>query len=268
MLSTELEIKIKESQKEGKMPFLIIATAGTTVRGSFDPILEISAIAKKNNIWLHVDGAWGGAIKYSKSHRHLIDGLSKVNSFSIDFHKMLGLPLMCSLFMSRPRGLFQRNFSSGDPSYIFHEHDEEEQLNLSAHSLQCGRRNDVTKLWLEWLLHGPSTWERNIHTYLKLAKKAEEIIQNSPYLELQSERIINNICFRFVHPKIKNLNEFNLILRNKLYHENIALVNYAFLNTTKDLTIRLVLTSIHQTEESVASFFQVLIQKALEILEQ
>ena len=266
----DLEDKIiKTYELNKKTPFMIIATAGTTVKGAFDNILEISKIAKKYNLWLHVDGAWGGSLMFSKKNKFLLNGLEFVNSFFIDFHKMLGLPLMCSLFMSRPRGLYEKSFSSGDHSYIFHEHNEEEELNLSSHSLLCGRRNDISKLWFEYLANGPKVWEKNIDKYLELSKLAETIISQNQNLELQSPRIINNICFRFTHPKVKDLNTFNLKIREKLYHENLALVNYAWLNrpdNKKDITIRLIITNVKQNELSIKMFFENFLSKAFEIL--
>lgn len=71
----DLELKINQSLDDGATPFLVTATAGTTVYGAFDPIVEISTLCKRYNLWLHVDAAWGGGALMSKKHRHLLSGI-------------------------------------------------------------------------------------------------------------------------------------------------------------------------------------------------
>lgn len=71
----DLEVKINEALDDGATPFLVTATAGTTVYGAFDPLTQISSLCKKYNLWLHVDAAWGGGALMSKKHRHLLSGI-------------------------------------------------------------------------------------------------------------------------------------------------------------------------------------------------
>lgn len=71
----DLEAKIEHSIFEGATPFLVTATAGTTVYGAFDPLVPISNLCKKYNLWLHVDAAWGGGALMSRKHRHLLNGI-------------------------------------------------------------------------------------------------------------------------------------------------------------------------------------------------
>lgn len=71
----DLEEKIIEAIEGGATPFLVTATAGTTVYGAFDPIKSISSLCKKYNLWLHVDAAWGGGALMSRKHRTLLEGI-------------------------------------------------------------------------------------------------------------------------------------------------------------------------------------------------
>lgn len=71
----DLESKINETIENGATPFLVTATSGTTVYGAFDPLIPISALCKKYNLWLHVDAAWGGGALMSRKHRHLLAGI-------------------------------------------------------------------------------------------------------------------------------------------------------------------------------------------------
>ena len=85
----DLDKKIRNSIDQSKNPLCVVATGGTTVRGNFDPINEISEICKKYDIWLHLDAAWGGAALLSERHKHLLAGIDKTNS-------NLGLGTFCS----------------------------------------------------------------------------------------------------------------------------------------------------------------------------
>ncbi|XP_035765855.1 acidic amino acid decarboxylase GADL1-like [Neolamprologus brichardi] len=103
MIPSALEEKIKLAKSEGAVPFMVNATAGTTVLGAFDPIDEIADICEKHNLWLHVDACWGGAAIMSKKHKHLLRGIHRVDSVAWNPHKMLMASLQCSAFLVRDK---------------------------------------------------------------------------------------------------------------------------------------------------------------------
>lgn len=72
-----LESEVLRAKSEGAVPFLVVATAGTTVLGAFDPIDKIADLCKKHNMWLHVDAAWGGGALMSSKYRHLLNGIER-----------------------------------------------------------------------------------------------------------------------------------------------------------------------------------------------
>lgn len=75
--------EIQSTRAEGKTPFCIITTAGTTVRGAFDPFDAVSDVAEQENVWHHVDGAWGGPALFSFKHKGLLKGIERADSTSI-----------------------------------------------------------------------------------------------------------------------------------------------------------------------------------------
>jgi len=99
MCMIALDEEIAKTKAAGKTPFIVIATCGTTVRGQYDPIRAISAICKKDNIWMHCDGAWGGSILLSRKHRVQMDGCELADSICWDAHKLMGVPLICASFL-------------------------------------------------------------------------------------------------------------------------------------------------------------------------
>jgi selenocysteine lyase/cysteine desulfurase len=101
MIPEDLEKKILEAKEQGKTPYFVNATAGTTVLGAFDPIDEIADICKKHGLWMHVDGAWGGGALLSKTYRSLLKGVEKADSMTWNPHKLMGVPQQCSLIFTR-----------------------------------------------------------------------------------------------------------------------------------------------------------------------
>ena len=245
---------IEADLREGFVPCLIAGTAGTTVRGAFDPFNDLATVAIANNCWFHIDGAWGGAIHYASDSKRLLGGTTLADSFSWDAHKMLGVPLMCSLIFVKQRGLMSRAFQLGDTSYIYH--DSADSHDLGPASLQCGRRVDMLKMWFEYLFYGEQGFRERIYGFLDLAAYAERRVEQDPSLELQATRWINNICFRSHPPgmdKTIDLNAFNAAVRQRLKDTGRALVNQAYIDD--ELTIRLVIANKEATTADISRFF-------------
>ncbi|PKU40640.1 hypothetical protein llap_9061 [Limosa lapponica baueri] len=104
MIPSDLERRILEAKQKGFVPFLVSATAGTTVYGAFDPLIAIADICKKYKIWMHVDGAWGGGLLMSRKHKWKLNGVERANSVTWNPHKMMGVPLQCSALLVREEG--------------------------------------------------------------------------------------------------------------------------------------------------------------------
>ena len=80
---------ILADRKNGRLPFLVIASCGSTNTGSIDPLHRLADIAKEHGLWLHVDGAYGASIALSSRYQHLVDGAGRADSISWDAHKWL-----------------------------------------------------------------------------------------------------------------------------------------------------------------------------------
>ena len=228
----DLDKKIRNSIDQSKNPLCVVATGGTTVRGNFDPINEISEICKKYDIWLHLDAAWGGAALLSEKHKHLLAGIDKTNSICWDPHKLMGVPLICSAFLvENPEHIRTISSCVKTPEYLFHG--KESNLDLGKLSIACGRRVDVIKLWLTWVSIGSEGWAKRIDYCMELAKYLEEKVLEHPNLELMSIREFTNVCFRWKPEKekdIKNINLFNINLRHKLVSNGNYMVSLSNLN--------------------------------------
>jgi aromatic-L-amino-acid decarboxylase len=97
----DLARQVAEDRSNGFAPFMVVATAGTTATGVIDPLTEISRLCKEENLWLHVDAAWGGSAIISPRLRHLLTGIEAADSITCDAHKWLSVPMGAGMFFCR-----------------------------------------------------------------------------------------------------------------------------------------------------------------------
>jgi len=242
----ELEAAIKEDFKNGFTPTMVNATAGTTVLGAFDDISAISEVCRRHDIWFHVDGAYCGSVLFSKKHKHLIEGIEKVDSFSFNAHKMIGTPLTCSIIVVRDKKHLHDSFSN-DASYLYQtDHDE---FNLGKTSLQCGRRNDALKFWTLWKSVGSKGLEDIVDKQFELADIARNYVSDHLDYTLYSYEDSISICFNY-----KNIPARDIC--TLLYENSELLVGYGSFGT--DEFIRLITINVQNDPKDILSFFKVL----------
>jgi len=251
--------KLEETVAGGGKPFFVSGTAGTTVRGAYDSIAELVELRRKYRFWLHIDGAWGGAVIVSKTLKtKFLTGIEEVDSFTWDFHKMLGTALMCNVFLINNRAhTLGKVCSGGEGGYIFHSDNNNEVLDLGAISLQCGRRVDSLKWFLDWKYFGRKGFADHVERCLALSEYAEKVVRESIELELVLPRTSFNICFRYKALE-EDANALNLTIRTKLHHDGISMVGYAYHGN--QLFLRLLLAGHGLSRNDVDRYFSQLIQ--------
>ena len=185
---------IAEDRAAGAVPVAIVATAGTTVLGAFDPLPAIADLAARENVWLHVDAAYGGSALLSPRHRALLDGCERADSLTWDAHKLLTVPLTCSALLTRRPGLCAQAFDEPAP-YLFQD---DALLDPGRGSLQCGRKNDALKLWLMWKHHGDEGLARRVDRLFELAAHLAARVAEHPRLRLVRTPASFNVCFEVV----------------------------------------------------------------------
>ncbi|KAF9242967.1 hypothetical protein DTO013E5_2500 [Penicillium roqueforti] len=226
MIPAELEKLVQKAQSEGRTPFYVNATAGTTVLGSFDPFNEIAAICEKYNLWFHIDGSWGGSFVFSQRQKHKLAGAEKANSIGINPHKMLGVPVTCSYLLASDIRQFHKA-NTLPAGYLFHSEEDEPATNGDANkeselevdspevwdladlTLQCGRRADSLKLFLGWTYYGNEGYRQQIDSACDIAAHLANTIAQHPDFVLISENPppCLQVCFyyapgkKFVYPR-------------------------------------------------------------------
>ncbi|CAI8279805.1 MAG: L-2,4-diaminobutyrate decarboxylase [Euryarchaeota archaeon UBA443] len=263
MRPESLEEEIDRALREGQIPFAVLATSGTTVRGSFDPLREIAAIAHKYELWMHVDAAWGGSCLFSSRYRSLMDGIELADSFCWDAHKMMGVPLICSAFIVKDAEMLRTVCSNGNTAhYLYLETGE--NVDLGQYSLQCGRRNDALKLWLAWREIGDAGWASMVERFMELADYLEERVKENEYLQMVSKRMWTNVCFRYVgNSPDGDINRINAELRQRIIQDGRFMVSRSTIDD--QIILRSVIANRNVTEESLDSFLDCVISLGKDI---
>lgn len=239
---------IGEDLANGLTPAMINLTAGTTVLGAFDPIEPVIALARKHNIWVHVDGAYCGSVLFSARYRHLIKGIEQVDSFSFNAHKMLGTPLSCSIIVTKDKRHLHESFSN-NASYLYQtDHDE---FNLGKMSLQCGRRNDALKFWTLWKSVGTRGLEKIVDHQFDLAEVARDHIRSNKDYTLYSYEDSISVCFNYKDIPAR-------VLCTELYEAQELLVGYGSFGS--DEFVRLVTINAQNSAQVIKDFFKTLEQ--------
>ena len=178
----------------GFRPFILIATAGTTNSGAVDDIIELSEIAKKYNLWLHVDGAYGAAAIFSDKHRDLVRGIDLADSITIDPHKWLAMPFAAGVILTSRPEMLEKTFAIVTP-YMPKIANAPLIDNFKV-SAQWSRRMNSLKLWLTLRVHGRQAYEELIDRQLELAKKMAAWIEKSDVFELAAPQFLPILNFR------------------------------------------------------------------------
>ena len=223
-----LRNEIANARSSGRTPICVVATTGTTVRGAFDSIDELADVCRDEDLWLHVDAALGAPCLFSPKYKHLMSGIERADSLTWDPHKLMGVPLTCSVLLTPHLGALGESCSYiKSAHYLFHEPGEE--YDLGRKSLQCGRRVDALKLWIEWKSCGTSGWRARVEHYAELATELEKLINKHPDLELVCERAFTNVCLRY-RGTMSDENEINLFnekLRQQMVRKGDFMVSLA-----------------------------------------
>ena len=208
MLPDALLKAIDDAKAAGKKPFYVGATAGSTVLGAYDPFDALADICAEHKVWLHVDGAWGGAALVSRAHKHLMKGAERADSFCWNPHKMLGIPLQCSIVLSREPGQFMAA-NSYKADYLFQPDKNNTEHDLGDRTIQCGRKADALKLWLAWKYRGDAGWEELVDLCFSLAKFVESEVKNDTTgaWALATEAQCSNVGFWYVPPRLRPFNK-------------------------------------------------------------
>ncbi|RWR03602.1 2,4-diaminobutyrate decarboxylase [[Pantoea] beijingensis] len=192
----DLAEKLAQAKSAGEQVMAIVATAGTTDAGAIDPLRAIAELAAQNQVWLHVDAAWGGALLLSEKYRNYLDGIELVDSITLDFHKQFFQTISCGAFLLKEARHYE--LMRYQAAYLNSEFDEAQGVpNLVSKSLQTTRRFDALKLWMGLEALGQKQYAEIIDHGVTLSQEVARYIDEQPLLELVMQPQLASVLFRF-----------------------------------------------------------------------
>lgn len=218
------------------LPMAIVATAGTTNTGAIDPLESIGKIAREFGIWLHVDGSYGLPGVLDERLSHLYRGLDLVDSIIVDPHKWLGASVGVAATFVHDRALLERAFTQEPSDYLEGSVEQTGETETQIeHSLEdFGPRYFNYGVELSAPCRGIAVWamileigvegmRERIKRHNDMARELAEHCNRHPKLELLLEPTLSVCCFRYVSPRVEDLDGLNQPLHRRLLRENVYL---------------------------------------------
>ena len=253
-----LEQAIKSDLAAGVKPLAVVATVGTTSSTSIDPVPALADICERYNVWLHVDAAYGGAAALVPSHRSVLAGCERADSFVTNPHKWLLTPIDCSLLYTRRPDDLKRAFSLV-AEYL--RTDEQDVVNLMDYGLSLGRRFRALKLWMVIRAYGRAGLAAIIDGHMREARWLAEQIDAAPDWERLAPVPFSTVCFRHLPAGDRNPDEHNASLIDAVNASGQAYLSHTKLNDR--YAIRVAIGNQATTHEHVARVWA-LLQAAVE----
>ncbi|QCO86508.1 aminotransferase class III-fold pyridoxal phosphate-dependent enzyme [Vibrio neocaledonicus] len=215
---TKLDEVLNQAKAEGLIPFAIVGTAGTTDHGAIDDLDFIADIAAKHDMWMHVDGAYGGALILS-SQKTRLKGCERAHSISVDFHKLFYQTISCGALLVNDKSNFKFLLHHAD--YLNREHDE--LPNLVDKSIATTKRFDALKVFMTMQSVGPKALGDMYDHLLEQTLEVADMIRDNKHFELLAEPSLSTVLFRATHESA-DLDELNKTLRLEALTRGIAVL--------------------------------------------
>jgi aromatic-L-amino-acid/L-tryptophan decarboxylase len=174
---------------DGRTPFCVVATAGTTSTGAVDPLAELAEVCREHGLWLHVDGAYGAPAVLCGA----LTGLEHADSLVLDPHKWLFQPYEIGCVLVREGGLLERTFGL---QFAALRDTAGGEVNFRDRSVQLTRTSRALKLWLSLRVFGLAAFREAVAHGIALAEHAEAILRARPGWEVVSPAQLAIVCFR------------------------------------------------------------------------
>ena len=198
-----LRAAIAADRRDGRKPFCVIASAGTAATGAIDSLAEIAGIARENDLWFHIDGAYGAPAAMVEDCQQMFAGLELADSISLDPHKWLYTPVDCGCLLFHDPAAARKAFVAEADYVKVHEVAEAESFAFWDYGIELSRRFRALKVWLTLKYYGASRLMDAIRDDIEMAHYLAEGVQADAEMELLAPVQLSICCFRYVPPRLR-----------------------------------------------------------------
>ena len=187
---------IDRAVARGRRVIGIVAAAGSTATGAFDPLDELAELAGARELWLHVDAAHGGGLAVSPRERHKLHGIARADSIVWDAHKLLMMPALVTAVLFRRAEHAYEAFAQR-AAYLFADAAPETHWwDLGTRTLECTKRMMAIELWCALRVHGEAWFAQVVERLVDLARALAAHVSAARDFELALEPEANIVCYR------------------------------------------------------------------------
>ncbi len=246
---------IEEDKANGWYPFFVCATTGTTATTSIDPLPAIADICRQYDLWLHVDGAYGGTAAIVPEFRYVLDGAEHADSLVVNPHKWMFTPVDCSALYLRDPQAFKGAFSLV-PEYL--RTGQSDVNNYMDWGIQLGRRFRALKLWMVIRAFGHEGLAARVREHIRLAQDLAQWVDAHPDFERMAPTPLSTVCLRACPQRFAAdesdeantyLNDLNMRLMDAVNASGKAYISHTILHGR--VTLRIAIGNLRTTEAHV-----------------
>jgi aromatic-L-amino-acid decarboxylase len=194
---------IDADRRNNFKPFCVVASAGTAASGALDPLAEIAKVARENDLWFHIDGAYGAPAAMVKECRPRFAGLEFADSVSLDPHKWLYTPVDCGCLLLRDAAAARKPFVAEGEYVKVHETAELESFAFWDYGIELSRRFRALKVWMTLRYYGARRIAEAIAEDMAMAKYMAARVEADPEFELLAPVQLSICCFRYVPTSLR-----------------------------------------------------------------
>ena len=238
-----LKAAIKKDRDRGCFPFCLIGAAGTTNTGAIDDLNALADICQEEDLWYHVDGAFGAWAAIAPESKHLVAGMERADSLAFDLHKWMYLPYDIGGLLVRNEEEHRKAFFL-TPTYLAHGEGTRGLTGvdvtwISDYGFQLSRTFPALKAWMTIKEHGVHKYGRLIQQNIDQAHYLAKLVEVEPELEMALPVSLNIVCFRFTRADLDEvqLDELNKHIEIELQEQGIAVPSIVIINDKKYLHV-------------------------------
>jgi aromatic-L-amino-acid decarboxylase len=228
-----LRAEIECDLAAGNVPVCVAGAAGATSTGVVDPLDELADVAAEYGIWFHVDAAYGGALAMSEKHRHLLKGIERADSVTVDPHKWMFVPFAAGAVLVRDGGRVLRDAFDITPEYLSEERGGEDVPFDCFRYGQLGtKRFNSLKVWMALKTLGTRGYAEIVERQIELTKYLAARLRDAENFETVGEVETAVCCFRFVPESLRGatLEEANALQQD--LQQRVERSGEAWISTT------------------------------------
>jgi L-2,4-diaminobutyrate decarboxylase len=216
------------ARQAGRTPIAVVASACSTATGAFDSIREIAAFARREGLWLHVDGAHGAAASLSERYRSLLDGIEQADSVVWDAHKMMLVPSLSTAVLFRDERASYELFAQ-EASYLFAD-GTHNWWDIGMRTLECTKRMMALPIYLALAVYGERFFDAYVTQMFDLARRFATLLREDGF-DVPTEPMANIVCFRLPGRDSATIRR-TLIERGEFHLVQTRLGSETYLRTT------------------------------------